>query len=388
MKAVGIIPAGETGPVNGLGRRGEIGRRKGLKIPASQGGAGSSPAAGTSGQPVCVAPNSAREPQVYTLPRLRLTRVSEQPGLGLVPVDHWHKGRHVKYWRAALGPGETRHKSFAKLPLVLNSDGSPWVPACLWLVERARAKPLGIASLKPLAQDLAAYRGYLDEMALEWDDFCAVDKYVRPTYLYRTRLSELVNARSLMPTTAKRRMSSVIAFYRFAMTDVRLGFEPANPPWVDKGVNIHYRDDKGFKQIAEVTTTDISMKVAKREDGWDGSIDDGGKLRPLPVDEQRALVAALKRLGNVEYSLMHWVALLTGAREMTVLTLRVRDFERPSGSIWQWPHKLRCGPGTGIDTKRDVQGVYLTICRELYEMLHAYALSEQAYKRGCPNFCV
>jgi hypothetical protein len=251
----------------------------------------------------------------------------------------------------------------------------------LWLVERARAKPLGIASLRPVAQDLVAYKAYLDEMALEWDDFSSVDKYLRPTYLYRTRLCELVNARSLMQSTATRRMSSVIAFYRFLKSDVRAHFEPANSPWVDKGVNISYRDDKGFKQVKEVTTTDISIKSPKREDAWDGTIQDSGKLRPLSIEEQRALIAALKTLGNVEYSLMHWTALLCGAREMTVLTLRVRDFERPPGEIRQWPYKLRCGPGTGIDTKRDVQRVYLTIHRGLYDMLHAYAMSERARKR-------
>lgn len=318
---------------------------------------------------------------VYTLPRLKLTRVSGAPGPGYLPVDHWVGGKHVKYWRSPWGPSDTRWTSFAKLPFVLDSDGRPWAPACLWLVERARAKPLGVASLRPVAQDLAAYKAYLDEMALEWDDFSAVEKYLRPTYLYHTRLRELVNARSLAPNTAKRRMSNVIALYRFLMTDTRARFEPANPPWVDKGVNIQYRDDKGFKQVAAVTTTDISIRVAKRDDPWDGSIDDGGKLRPLPVEEQRLLIEALRRLDNIEYRLMHWTALLSGAREMTVLTLRVRDFERPADEIRQWPYKLRCGPGTGIDTKRDVQGVYLAICRELYEMLHTYAVSERARKR-------
>jgi hypothetical protein len=298
-----------------------------------------------------------------------------------MPVDHQVGGKHVKYWRAPLGASDTRWTSFAKFPIVLDSEGRPWAPACLWLVERARAKPLRIDSLKPVAQDLAAYKGFLDEMALEWGDFSAVDKYLRPTYLYRTRLLELVNARVLAQSTAKRRMSNVVAFYRFLMTDARACFDPANPPWVDKGVNIQYRDDKGFKQVAEAISTDISIKVSKRDDPWDGTVDDGGKLRPLPVEEQRLLIEALNRLDNIEYRLMHWTALLSGAREMTVLTLRVRDFERPASDIKQWPHKLRCGPGTGIDTKRDLQGVYLTIRRELYEMLHAYAVSERARKR-------
>ena len=353
----------------------------GLKILASKGGAGSSPAAGTSGRPFCGAPEGSRTPRVYTLPRLRLTRASDQPGPGHLPVDHQHNGKQVKYWRAPWGPGETCWTSFAKLPLVLDSDGSPWAPACLWLFELARSKPLGISSLTPVAQDLAAYKAYLDELALEWADFSAVDKYIRPTYLYFTRLRNQINDRELAPSTAKRRMSTVIRFYRFLLTDSRLGFEPANAPWVERGAAIRYLDSKGFRQVAEVVTTDVSIKIPRRQDAWEGTIDDGGKLRPLSMEEQKVLIVTLKQLDNIEYSLMHWVALLSGARAMTVLTLRVRDFERPPEEIAQWPHKLRCGPGTGIDTKRDVSGVYLMICSELYNMLHTYTVSARARAR-------
>lgn len=235
--------------------------------------------------------------------------------------------------------------------------------------------------MRPVAQDLAAYKAYLDEVALEWDDFSAVDKYLRPTYFYRTHLIEQINARELAPNTAKRRMSNVVGLYRFLMTDSRLGFTPANAPWVDKGVGIRYLDSMGFKQVAQVTTTDVSIKAPKRGHAWDATIDDGGKLRPLSVEEQKALIAALKRLDNLVCNLMHLVALFSGAREMTVLTLRVRDFSRPASEVRQWPYKLRCGPGTGVDTKRDIAGVYLTVGRELYEMLHSYAVSEQARRR-------
>jgi hypothetical protein len=89
----------------------------------------------------------------------------------------------------------------------------------------------------------------------------------------------------------------------------------------------------------------------------------------------------LQELGNVEYALMHYAALLTGAREMTVLTLRVRDVARPPEQIPQWSHKIRCGPGSGIDTKGDVSDVYLSMPRELYVQLHAYAVSERAQRR-------
>lgn len=320
-------------------------------------------------------------PSVYTLPRLRLTVVWDAPGIGSIPVDHQRNEQRIKYWRGPVKSTATRWTQFRSFPLVVDAAGAPWAPACLWLLEKAQAKPMGITSLKPVAQDLAAYKAFLDGLALEWDDFSAVEKYVRPTYLYRNHLHDLLNAGELKKSTASRRMSTVISFYRFLMRNSRMNFKPANDPWAESELGIQYRDDKGFKQVALVTTTDISIKNSPRQEAWDDAIQDGGKLRPLPVEEQKALVRALQELGNVEYALMHYVALLTGAREMTVLTLRVRDVMRSPDQIPKWSHKICCGPGTGIDTKGDVPGVCLSVPRELYAQLHAYAVSGRAQRR-------
>ncbi len=298
-----------------------------------------------------------------------------------MPVEYQRHGQHIKYWRTPIQPTATRWTEFRSFPLVVDGSGAPWVPACLWLLDKAQAKPRNISSLRPLAQDLAAYKAFLDALALEWDDFSAVEKYARPTYMFRNHLHDQLNAGELKKSTASRRMSTVISCYRFLMRNSRMNFNPANDPWVESELGIEYRDDKGFKQVVSVTTTDIAIKNSPRQDAWDETIQDGGKLRPLPVEEQKALVRALKELGNLEYALMHYMALLTSAREMTVLTLRVRDVMRPPEQIPQWSHKIRCGRGTGIDTKGDVSDVYLSMPRELYTQLHAYAVSERARQR-------
>lgn len=323
----------------------------------------------------------ADHPSVYTIPALRLTKVAEVAASGGVLVEYQRHAQRIKYWRVPIQPTETRWTKFRSFPLVVDGSGAPWAPACLWLLDKAQAKPNNIGSLKPLAQDLAAYKVFLDELALEWDDFSAVEKYALPTYQYRNHLHALLNAGDLKKSTASRRMSTVISWYRFLMRNPRMNFNPANDPWVETELGIAYQDDKGFKQVASVITTDISIKKSPRQDAWDETIQDGGKLRPLPVDEQRAVVKALQQLGNREYELMHYTALLTGAREMTVLTLRIRDVMLPVEQITQWPHKIRCGPGTGIDTKGDVSNVILAVPRELYSQLHAYAVSKQARRR-------
>ncbi len=320
----------------------------------------------------------SQTPSVYTLPILRNTQVADEPGPGRIPVDHQVKGERVKYWRELRASKTVKWETFPRFPMVLNADGSPWAPACMWLLDRARANPLKVSSLNPVAQGLRAYKEFLDEFGLQWDDFSAVDKYLRPTYLYKTHLQGLINSGAIRHSTGSSRMHAVVGFYRFLMDNERLGFRAQTPPWIDRTIGLEYRDSKGFKQVKEITTVDVSIRVPKRDYAWDRRIDDGGKLLPLSQHEQTVLVKALKDLGNREYELMHYTSLLTGGRIQTVLTLRWGAFATPPSQINQWPVKLQCGPGTGIDTKGDVPDVYLAVQRELYEWLHTYAISDRA----------
>lgn len=324
---------------------------------------------------------SHAQAKVYVLPILRLTKVSNIPGNGFLPIDHQINGLRVKYWRDVQFDKTSHLKTFRKFPIVLNANGSPWEPAVLWLMDRARTKPTKSRSLQPIAQDLREYKVFLDDLGLEWSDFSSIDKLLRPTYVYLTHLQELINSGDIKPSTANRRMNTAIGLYRFAQNDHRLTFKPANEPWVEKNIALRYQDSKGFNRVKEVVTTDLRIPVPSREDALSDEIDDGGKLRPMTMEEQTALIGALRTLSNTEFSLMHYLGLATGAREMTVLTLRLRDFLQAPAAIHSWPYKVRCGPGTGNDTKFDKTNVYLNIPKALYRMLHIYALSERAKRR-------
>jgi hypothetical protein len=319
--------------------------------------------------------------KVYVLPLLRLTNVSAISGKGFLPVNHQTNGVNVKYWRETASDKISQRKTFRKFPIVLNADGSPWDPAVLWLKDKALSNPTKSSSLLPVAQGLRDYKLFLDDFGLEWDDFSSIEKLLRPTYIYLTHLEELISSAQIKPSTAKRRMSTVIGLYRFAQKDHRLKFKPVNEPWAEKTIGLRYRDTKGMSRIKEVVTTDLRIRTPSGEDAFSDSINDGGKLRPMTVEEQEALVSVLRRLGNTEFSLMHYLGLLTGAREMTIMTLRLRDFLKAPFAIHSWPYKVRCGPGTGVDTKFDKTDVYLNIPKELYRMLHVYGLSERAKKR-------
>ena len=298
-----------------------------------------------------------------------------------LPVNHQINGVRVKYWREVKSDKTSQRKTLRKFPIVLNADGSPWEPAILWLKDKALANPTKSSSLLPIAQGLKDYKLFLDDFGLEWSDFSSIEKILRPTYLYLAYLEGLVSSGLIKPSTANRRMSTVIGLYRFAQQDRRLRFEPANDPWMEKKIGLRYRDTRGFNRMKEVITTDLRIRLHSGEDTLSDALYDGGKLMPMTAEEQKALVGVLRALGNTEFSLMHYLSLLTGAREMTIMTLRLRDFLPAVSAISSWPYKVRCGPGTGIDTKFDKTDVHLNIPEALYRMLHVYGLSERAKKR-------
>lgn len=95
-----------------------------------------------------------QKPSVYTLPLFRNTQVADGPAPGRIPVDHQVRGERIKYWRELRASKTIKWETYPQFPLVLNADGSPWEPACLWLLDRARAKPYKVSSLNPVAQGL------------------------------------------------------------------------------------------------------------------------------------------------------------------------------------------------------------------------------------------
>ncbi len=108
-------------------------------------------------------------PTVHTLPLFRNTQVADGPGPGCIPVDHQVDGIRVKYWRELRASKTIKWDTFPRFPLVLNTDGSPWAPGCMWLLDCARAKPLkvreGIEVGKPWPLTFHQYRRSLSVYA-------------------------------------------------------------------------------------------------------------------------------------------------------------------------------------------------------------------------------
>jgi hypothetical protein len=99
----------------------------------------------------------------------------------------------------------------------------------------------------------------------------------------------------------------------------------------------------------------------------------------LSPSEQKALIEVLIELGNYQMTLIHLIALFTGARIQTILTLRVHHvrIELPEELT---EVRFLAGPGTSVDTKADKR-LSIFIPRWLYEKLRIYSYSKDSIKR-------
>lgn len=274
-------------------------------------------------------------------------------------------------------PGWVNYR-FNLFPVVLDNMGVPWAEAIIYLLSRLKDElhPT-MASYASIAADLAAYRDFIDTSnGIDWTKF-PPEKWDRPTYRYNAHLKQAVILGEIKATTAKRRMSSIISFYRRLHHQMIL--IPENDPWKESDRYVEIKSAYGAKSFKSVKTTDISIKVFKQKDPYAGTIADGGELRPLTEEEQNWIMEALEAQGNVEMTLIHLMGLCTGARIQTILTLRLGHFLQellPS----QQEYRLSVGPGEGVDTKHN-KLMSLHIPAWLYQMLRTYAYSPRARKR-------
>lgn len=272
-------------------------------------------------------------------------------------------------------------------PVVLDRNAAPWPLGTMYILAKLEAEATPVmTTYQSRADDLGAYREWLDtqdrpdELIFQFPKM----KLRRPTYRYRGHLQNQIQAGEIAPATAKRRMGTVVAFYRWLIENSY--FKPEYPPWEEMQYQLAFKMTEGRVVTKRVVSTDVRIRAPESEDPFAGTIQDGGKLRPLTGKEQNWILEATEAKGNAECYLIQLFMLATGARIQTAGTLRRRHFTHSNpryakalagdGEVF----KLKAGPGTGIDTKNDKNGV-LQVPRPIYELLRTYAMSERARVR-------
>ena len=191
--------------------------------------------------------------------------------------------------------------SFHTYPLVFCRDGTPWDEANLFIFKKIEAATdPDMSTFTGVAGDLASFRRFLDDVPpgrppIDWLDFPA-HKHSKPTFKFRGHLLGKVMAGELKPSTANRQIGVIVRFYRWLLAEKLISL--ANPPWKEWIKYVSVPGTYGQKKVIEVKTTDLRITVAEQDDPFDGAIQDGGKLRPLPPHEQDWVIEALEALGN------------------------------------------------------------------------------------------
>lgn len=316
-------------------------------------------------------------PTKITLPKLRIfTPKKMGSSEDKVLARHAALGSEVTYY-AEPCYDDYGISHFNQFPVLLNSNNAIWRHGTLYLLSKLESiKCPSAKTLESISGDLTNFKRYIDDNEIDYLK-SPKRKMRRPTYRYRAYLQDLIVSGEISPNTASRRMSSAIGFYRWLERQHDVDF--VYPLWSDKEVYIYFNDDKGFSQAKQIRSTDLSVSIPKSREDYTECIQDGGKLRPLPREEQECLINALKAVGNPEMTLAFLIALTTGARIQTVFTIRLKHvMHDQTNTLNELP--LLVGMGTSVDTKFQKQ-MTIFIPEWLQTRIKVYALSERAARR-------
>jgi integrase len=282
---------------------------------------------------------------------------------------------------------EGRGYNYNLFPVVLDRSSVPWALGTLFILAQLKGETLPVmATFHTRADDLGTFKEWLDSQDNPEDLLFNFPKpkLRRTTYRYRGFLQRQIQAREIATTTARRRMGTLTSFYKWLIQNKV--FTPEYPTWEGKKYQLSFMKGDGQRLSKTVVGTDLNIPAAKAEHDFDGTIEDGGKLRPLTEKEQDWLIEAAETKGNSECLLLQLFMLGTGARIESACTLRARHFSNPApryskgltgeGEVY----RLKAGPGTGIETKDSKSGTF-QVPRVLYDLLHTYAISKRAALR-------
>nr|WP_274601653.1 tyrosine-type recombinase/integrase [Halomonas sp. KRD171] len=204
----------------------------------------------------------------------------------------------------------------------------------------------------------------------------------RVTYVFKDTLQGFIT-RGLNPLYASNIINTVVHFYRTIAEENLVGEEEfRNSPFKDVYRFIKFLDVRGFGRFKNVTTSDLAIRHTKPHKRLD-RIDDGGQLRPLRIEEQRAILSGFeKELCSYSLELMMRIALSTGARMQTVCTIRVHHIKTAYHKlITENASSIEIQAGNGanneghlINTKRGKLH-RLLFPRKLIEKLYIYLTS-------------
>lgn len=266
--------------------------------------------------------------------------------------------------------------NYLHYPILIEEDGIPWKHGNLYILSKLKNyKKPSSKTLDSIANDLKDFMLWCKQSNIDY--LTAKRKVLTPTYKYRGYLQALYENGKISSSTLKRKIGSVIGFYRYLINEQNIKFK--FPLWEEGITSITYFDNKGFSQSKNVITTDIAKAplVQNQEITNEKFIKDGSNLKPLTENEQVSIVNALLQIDNKEMTLGFLISMFTGARISSVYSLRLKHFKKNIDSDSIEDITVKIGLGTDCDTKGDKQYL-LYFPPWLYQMIKIYIQSPKS----------
>ena len=272
--------------------------------------------------------------------------------------------------------GGGNDRDLFNFPFLFHADGNPWHEANDYLLSIMSNKaPINRRTddVRRRASKLLDYLLFCEDNNIDWLDFSGARPPLRPTYRY---FYHLINEGTRSNQVINQYTSAVYHFYKY----VTEHWHDLDMKRVDtvKQVRFMAQGSKGYKLI-EAEKRSQTRRTAPVSSVPLGFVrEDGEDLRPLSNRELSAFLTVIRKEKEwtVIERLILIIALMTGARKQTVLTMRLKHLKgftedklQPEGA-----YKLHAGPGTGIDTKYDKPQV-LYVPKQLAEELVTLAES-------------
>jgi len=274
--------------------------------------------------------------------------------------------------------------SVYNFPFLLHKDGRPWKEGNMYLWHLASDfKKLGSETdaIQTTATYLLDYLIFCEEQGIDYLDFSQRRAVNRPSYRY---FNDMVDSGRVAAGSINLRTGKVYYFFEWLFKQP--GYEN-DIDRVDMAQDYtHFFDTATGSGSVERKKRNQTVSVSKESTPVSsGKVrDEGEDLRPLTTGERRELIDILKRDEfSVDERLIAQIALYTGVRKQTVLTLRMKHLSlfKPEALIQKdRTYRVTAGPGTGIDTKFDRKYTFY-IPQGLAEELEVYANSSVAKKR-------
>lgn len=261
-------------------------------------------------------------------------------------------------------------------PFLFCAKGDPWQEAnsyLLWLMRDKAPRNRRTDDVRRRASKLLDYLLFCEDNNLDWLDFSGARPPLRPTYRY---FYHLINEGTRSNQVINQYTSAIYFFYKY----VSEHWHDLDMKRVDtiKQVRLIVQGSKGVKVVdaEKRSQTRRTPPVSSVPLGFVREY--GEDLRPLSNRELGAFLAAIRN--ETEWSaverLIQMIALMTGARKQTVLTMRLKHLKGFTEDKLEreGAYKLHAGPRTGIDTKYDKPQV-LYVPKQLAEELVTLAKS-------------